>query len=185
MCEPDYEQNDDNGVQAIYGKGENLLYSFLPFLYFVLSFSLPALTFSSASFSSSYFLPCLSFSHSPHSGLVNDGPLNQYLVISFFLFLPCRPARSHRHCLSSFLLLFFFFSSSSSLLFFLSQGYALAEEGRLLAFPNLYQHRVAPFQLTDPSKPGERKILVYFLVDPEEDPIPSTRLVPPQVFFIF
>ena len=43
------------------------------------------------------------------------------------------------------------------------------------------QHRVSPFQLTDFSKPGHRKILALFLVDPcLEHPRPSTTYVPPQ-----
>ncbi|EJD02430.1 uncharacterized protein FOMMEDRAFT_29447 [Fomitiporia mediterranea MF3/22] len=54
-------------------------------------------------------------------------------------------------------------------------------EGRCLAFPNIYQHRVSPFRLTDPTKLGHRKILALFLVDPNlEEPIPSTSIVPPQ-----
>jgi len=39
-------------------------------------------------------------------------------------------------------------------------------EGRCIAFPNIYQHRVSPFELRDKSKPGHRKILAFFLVDP-------------------
>ncbi|KAF8154436.1 hypothetical protein B0H34DRAFT_523156 [Crassisporium funariophilum] len=39
-------------------------------------------------------------------------------------------------------------------------------EGRLLAFPNILQHQVQPFKLADASKPGHRKILALFLVDP-------------------
>src|SRR5690606_25476567 len=38
--------------------------------------------------------------------------------------------------------------------------------GRCLAFPNVLQHRVAPFQLADPTRPGHRKILAFFLIDP-------------------
>ena len=34
------------------------------------------------------------------------------------------------------------------------------------------------FELADPSKPGCRKILCFFLVDPYR-PVPSTRMVPP------
>lgn len=49
----------------------------------------------------------------------------------------------------------------------------------MLAFPNVLQHRVSPFQLTDASKPGHRKILALFLVDPYIK-IPSTANVPPQ-----
>ncbi|KAF8148660.1 hypothetical protein B0H34DRAFT_736458 [Crassisporium funariophilum] len=39
-------------------------------------------------------------------------------------------------------------------------------EGRLLTFPNILQHRVNPFKLEDPTKPGHRKIVALFLVDP-------------------
>ncbi|KAJ6530422.1 hypothetical protein DFH09DRAFT_1411340, partial [Mycena vulgaris] len=52
--------------------------------------------------------------------------------------------------------------------------------GRALAWPNIYQHRVAPFRLVDPTKPGHRKILAIFLVDPSIEPIPSATNVPPQ-----
>lgn len=52
-------------------------------------------------------------------------------------------------------------------------------EDRLLAFPNVLQHRVSPFQLADPTKSGHRKILALFLVDPNIK-IPSTANVPPQ-----
>ncbi|KAF7354774.1 hypothetical protein MSAN_01391600 [Mycena sanguinolenta] len=52
--------------------------------------------------------------------------------------------------------------------------------GRALAWPNIYQHRVSPFSLQDPTKPGHRKILAIFLVDPSVDPIPSATNVPPQ-----
>ncbi|WP_407565166.1 DUF4246 domain-containing protein [Streptomyces sp. 184] len=51
--------------------------------------------------------------------------------------------------------------------------------GRCLAFPNILQHRVSPFGLTDATRPGYRKILVFFLVDPSEK-IVSTSDVPPQ-----
>ncbi|KAJ6463040.1 hypothetical protein C8R47DRAFT_1157873, partial [Mycena vitilis] len=52
--------------------------------------------------------------------------------------------------------------------------------GRALAWPNLYQHRVAPFRLTDPTKPGHRKILAIFLIDPSVEPVPSATTIPPQ-----
>ncbi|KAE8155363.1 hypothetical protein BDV25DRAFT_126032 [Aspergillus avenaceus] len=51
--------------------------------------------------------------------------------------------------------------------------------GRLLAFPNILQHRVQPFHLADATRPGHRKILAMFLVDPHI-PILSTANVPPQ-----
>lgn len=51
--------------------------------------------------------------------------------------------------------------------------------GRLLAFPNTLQHEVQPFKLIDPSKPGHRKILAMFLVDPHIRVL-STANIPPQ-----
>lgn len=58
-------------------------------------------------------------------------------------------------------------------------GRVLTKEGRLLAFPNAFQHRVSSFRLADPTKPGYRKILALFLVDPNIR-ILSTANVPPQ-----
>jgi hypothetical protein len=58
-------------------------------------------------------------------------------------------------------------------------GYVVAKEGRSIAFPNLYQHSVQPFELADRTLPGHRKILVYFLVDPFQRLL-STADVPPQ-----
>ncbi|KAF9929590.1 hypothetical protein FBU30_001431 [Linnemannia zychae] len=55
----------------------------------------------------------------------------------------------------------------------------ITKQDRCLVFPNTYQHQVQPFQLADPTKPGSRKILVFFLVNPEE-PTLSTTNVPPQ-----
>jgi hypothetical protein len=45
-------------------------------------------------------------------------------------------------------------------------GGVATKEGRLITFPNIFQHRVMPFQLLDGTKPGHRKILALFLVDP-------------------
>ncbi|KAG8985302.1 hypothetical protein FRB90_004794, partial [Tulasnella sp. 427] len=50
---------------------------------------------------------------------------------------------------------------------------------RCIAFPNIYQHQVSPFELVDRSRPGHRKILALFLVDPEQR-TPSTANIPPQ-----
>ncbi|KAJ9318614.1 hypothetical protein DTO271D3_1276 [Paecilomyces variotii] len=58
-------------------------------------------------------------------------------------------------------------------------GDVLCRQGRLLTFPNTLQHRVAPFKLADPTKPGHRKILALFLVDPHIRII-STANIPPQ-----
>ncbi|WP_190092771.1 DUF4246 domain-containing protein [Streptomyces melanogenes] len=51
--------------------------------------------------------------------------------------------------------------------------------GRCLAFPNVLQHRVGSFRLADTTRPGHRKILAFFLVDPSAR-IVSTADVPPQ-----
>ncbi|MFI8191656.1 DUF4246 domain-containing protein [Streptomyces sp. NPDC085946] len=58
-------------------------------------------------------------------------------------------------------------------------GSASTPAGRCLAFPNILQHRVGSFRLADPTRPGHRKILAFFLVDPSET-IVSTSDVPPQ-----
>lgn len=58
-------------------------------------------------------------------------------------------------------------------------GSASTPAGRCLAFPNILQHRVGSFRLADPTRPGHRKILAFFLVDPSEK-IVSTSDVPPQ-----
>ncbi|CAF3733380.1 unnamed protein product [Rotaria sp. Silwood1] len=58
-------------------------------------------------------------------------------------------------------------------------GDIITQEDRCIAFPNIYQHRVAPFQLKHPTQPGYRKILVFFLVDPTIR-ILSTANIPPQ-----
>ena len=52
-------------------------------------------------------------------------------------------------------------------------------QGRAIAWPNTLQHKVQPFNLIDSKKPGLRKILVFFLVDPSKRII-STSIVPPQ-----
>jgi hypothetical protein len=58
-------------------------------------------------------------------------------------------------------------------------GAAETRAGRALAFPNILQHCVDPFRLADPSRPGHRKILAFFLVEPSVT-IVSTCDVPPQ-----
>lgn len=64
-------------------------------------------------------------------------------------------------------------------------GEVIVQSGRCLAFPNVYQHRVAPFSMdmsgsekTSDSR-GYRKMLVFFLIDPNQE-IVSTANVPPQ-----
>ncbi|KAH8797931.1 hypothetical protein F5884DRAFT_814113 [Xylogone sp. PMI_703] len=58
-------------------------------------------------------------------------------------------------------------------------GSVLCCEDRLLTFPNILQHQVQPFKLADFTKPGHRKIVAFFLVDPNIRVI-STANVPPQ-----
>ncbi|MFF8828501.1 DUF4246 domain-containing protein [Streptomyces sp. NPDC015131] len=58
-------------------------------------------------------------------------------------------------------------------------GSVATPAGRCLAFPNVLQHRVGSFRLADPTRPGHRKILAFFLVDPSRR-IVSTSDVPPQ-----
>ncbi|KAJ2653989.1 hypothetical protein IWW48_006358 [Coemansia sp. RSA 1200] len=58
-------------------------------------------------------------------------------------------------------------------------GQIEARDGRCVVFPNVYQHRINGFKLADPTKPGHRKILAFFFIDPSTR-IPSTEIVPPQ-----
>ncbi|KAG8889669.1 hypothetical protein FRB99_003966, partial [Tulasnella sp. 403] len=60
-----------------------------------------------------------------------------------------------------------------------NRGSIQTPENRCVAFPNIYQHRVSPFSLVDPTKPGHRKIVALFLVDPTRTG-PSTTQIPPQ-----
>ena len=58
-------------------------------------------------------------------------------------------------------------------------GSVTSVQGRSLCWPNILQHKVEGFCLEDPTKPGVRKILVFFLVDPGLR-ILSTAHIPPQ-----
>jgi hypothetical protein len=58
-------------------------------------------------------------------------------------------------------------------------GSIVTQQGRLLAFPNVFQHRVSSFKLVDPTKPGHRRFIALWLVDPNLRII-STANVPPQ-----
>jgi hypothetical protein len=51
--------------------------------------------------------------------------------------------------------------------------------GRLISFPNVFQHRMGPLELQDKSKAGHCRFLTLSLVDPTYR-ICSTRNVPPQ-----
>ncbi|KIL63838.1 hypothetical protein M378DRAFT_650997 [Amanita muscaria Koide BX008] len=55
-------------------------------------------------------------------------------------------------------------------------GSVLTKEGRLITFPNMLQHKVQPFELADPTKPGHQKILALFLVDPCVNIIPTANV---------
>ncbi|PIL34617.1 hypothetical protein GSI_03396 [Ganoderma sinense ZZ0214-1] len=59
-------------------------------------------------------------------------------------------------------------------------GHVVAAEGKCVAFPNVYQHRVQPFELADPSRPGFRKIVCFFLVDPSTTLISTSDVLPQQ-----
>ena len=59
-------------------------------------------------------------------------------------------------------------------------GDVITKTHRCVAFPNLYQHQVQPFQLENPTKPGHRKILVFFLVDPTQKVLSATDVAPQQ-----
>lgn len=53
------------------------------------------------------------------------------------------------------------------------------KQGRLLAFPNVFHHRVSPVELDDKSKPGHRRFIALWLIDPRTRII-NTGNVPPQ-----
>ena len=59
-------------------------------------------------------------------------------------------------------------------------GDVITKTNRCIAFPNLYQHQVQPFRLHDCTKPGHRKILVFFLVDPTRRVFSATDVAPQQ-----
>lgn len=59
-------------------------------------------------------------------------------------------------------------------------GSVVTKAGRCIAFPNTYQHQIQPFKLADPSKPGHRKIVALFLVDPGRPVLSATTVAPGQ-----
>lgn len=59
-------------------------------------------------------------------------------------------------------------------------GKLTTKQGRCIVFPNIYQHQVAPFKLVDKTKPGFRKILVFFLVDPTKKIVSTHNVLPQQ-----
>lgn len=58
-------------------------------------------------------------------------------------------------------------------------GSVATPQGRLVTFPNVMEHRVAPFELLDPSLPGHHRSVKLYLVDPHYR-VCSTCNVPPQ-----
>ncbi|PVU84606.1 hypothetical protein BB559_007531, partial [Furculomyces boomerangus] len=52
-------------------------------------------------------------------------------------------------------------------------------KNQMISFPNIYQHQVQDFELRDKTKPGYRKMLSFFLVNPKKR-IYSTAHIPPQ-----
>lgn len=60
-----------------------------------------------------------------------------------------------------------------------NKGVVSVSRGRLIAFPNLLEHRAEPFSLADPSRPGHYRSITLYLVDPHYR-VCSTRNVPPQ-----
>ncbi|EHK50299.1 conserved hypothetical protein [Trichoderma atroviride IMI 206040] len=58
-------------------------------------------------------------------------------------------------------------------------GAVQMQEGRLLTYPNVFQHKESSIKLKDPSKPGTRHLISLRLVDPSMRII-STANVPPQ-----
>lgn len=65
-----------------------------------------------------------------------------------------------------------------------SHGSVTTCEHRCLASPNIYQHCVSPFRLVDSSRPGHRKIVPLFLVDPSLR-IPSATDIPPEQMHMY
>ncbi|KAI8926474.1 hypothetical protein BC831DRAFT_511651 [Entophlyctis helioformis] len=59
-------------------------------------------------------------------------------------------------------------------------GFLQATQGRCIAFPNSWQHHVEPFQLADRTRPGHRKILAFFLVDPRKAVVSTAHVAPQQ-----
>lgn len=61
-----------------------------------------------------------------------------------------------------------------------STGSVTAQEDRVVIFPNIYQHHVDAFELADKTKPGHRKILCFFVVDPYNTNVKGSDTIPPQ-----
>lgn len=62
---------------------------------------------------------------------------------------------------------------------FIPLGYFPTEEDYLLVFPNCHIHKIAKIVNTAKEKAASRRIVVFFVINPETR-IVSTREVPPQ-----
>ncbi|KAL1848062.1 hypothetical protein Plec18167_008758 [Paecilomyces lecythidis] len=58
-------------------------------------------------------------------------------------------------------------------------GSLSTQTGRVISYPSTLQHRIEPLRLIDPTRPGYRRILGLYLVDPNIRII-STANIPPQ-----
>ncbi|KAF2446778.1 hypothetical protein P171DRAFT_429725 [Karstenula rhodostoma CBS 690.94] len=60
-------------------------------------------------------------------------------------------------------------------------GSLAARQGRIVAFPNTMRHKVEPFSLADKTRPGHRRFLVLWLVDPHFRIMSTADVAPQQV----
>ncbi|WOO78955.1 uncharacterized protein LOC62_02G002492 [Vanrija pseudolonga] len=58
-------------------------------------------------------------------------------------------------------------------------GSVATREGRIIVYPNVMVHRASPIKLADPTKPGHRKTVTFYVLDLNR-PVVSTANVPPQ-----
>ncbi|KAK6505703.1 hypothetical protein TWF481_007595 [Arthrobotrys musiformis] len=55
------------------------------------------------------------------------------------------------------------------------------KDNRAIVYPNIHEHRLAPFHLLDPSKPGFTKLLIFYYCDPSSShTLQTTSQIPPQ-----
>jgi hypothetical protein len=62
---------------------------------------------------------------------------------------------------------------------FQTTGSVATPQGRLVTFSNVLEHRLKPFELSDPTHPGNYRYIKLYLVDPHYR-VCSTGNVPPQ-----
>ena len=55
-------------------------------------------------------------------------------------------------------------------------GKISTKQGRLICFPNIYQHKAMNVALNDTAKPGIRRLLVFFVIDPNHRIISSENI---------